>query len=72
MRTFEVMKHGVRSIGFLAQRAINFCRHHHVRIKSYEIKHEAAGISLECNYHQLGELPDVTYEVSEIEHQTLR
>ena len=70
-RTFEEMKHSPRSIGYLAQRAMNFCRHHHVRIKSYAIKHTDTGISLECNYHPFGQQPDVTQQVSEIEYVTL-
>ena len=71
MRTFEEMEHGPRSIGYLAQRAMNFCRGHHVRIKSYKIKHTATGISLECNYHPFGQQPDVTPQVSDLEQQTL-
>ncbi len=49
----------------MAQRALNFCRRYHVRIKSYAIKHTAISISLECNYHPFGQEPDVTQQVSD-------
>lgn len=68
MRTFEIVHadrgedapYRQRATASLIQRALNFCRHHHVTVKSYVIENLDASVSLECYYHPFGMQPDLT------------
>lgn len=71
MRTFECMEEGSRSIGYLAQRALNFCQKHHVVVKSYEIQNANLQVFLRCNYHPFGQQPDVTGKLRDMEQSVL-
>ena len=71
MRTFERMEKGSRALGYLAQRALNFCRRHDVVVKSYAIHNSNHDVFLACNYHPFGQQPDVTGKLRDMEQSVL-
>lgn len=67
MRTFETMKDEPRARCYLAQRALNFCSHNGVRVKSYDFRRENDMVSLECFYEEHCGI-ELIVELREIEY----